>query len=131
MESTTAAMSNLRVICPECGEESLTSGADHKGRCVVCLTSELVAPLKAEYLRLWAKRSRYQAAGVNLRPVESQLATVARRLGDKVHARIANPEHAIAILNAHLEEARNIVERGAAKPRILLPRPGDMVMSHA
>lgn len=97
---------------------------------MVCLTSGVVAPLKAEYQRLWAKRQRYMAAGVNLRPVESQLATVARRLGDKVHARIANPEQAIAIINAHLEDTRNRVEH-PTRSRILLPKPGDMVMAHA
>jgi hypothetical protein len=123
-------MSDLRVICPTCGEESLASAADHRGRCVVCVTSEDVADLKAEYKRLWAKRGRYIQRGISVRHCEAQLATVARRLGDRVHRRIANPEQAIPILNAHLEDARNQVEH-PTRSRILLPKPGDMVMAHA
>lgn len=119
----------LRVLCRRCGKETPSRAADHTGLCVICVTSDDVAPLRSEYERLWAKRRRYLAAGVNLRPVESQLATVARRLGDRVHRRIASPEQAIAILNAHLEDARNHVERGSSC--IVLPKPGYLLAADA
>jgi hypothetical protein len=124
-----APTSRLVTYCTRCGTESLTANIGKDGVCVICLTADAVEPLKAEYQRLWAKRARYMKAGVNLRPVESQLATVARRLGDRVHARIGKPEFAIQILNAHLQDARDVVERGS-ESQIIIPKPGDMLAKH-
>src|SRR5258708_2203761 len=114
---------NLITNCPQCQKPTDERGRD--GLCAFCLLDEVIQPLKTEYIRLWAKRARYSKARVNLRPVESQLAIVARRLGDKVHARISNPEQAIAMINGHLENARNIVEHPTMS-RILLPKAGDL-----
>ena len=119
--------SGLRTYCRRCRKEVPAAACDLSGLCVVCLSSDAVQDEKAEYQRLWAKRARYIQAGISVKPVEKQLAKVAERLGDKVHARIGNPQQAIAILNAHLEEARNRVERGDPHPRILIPRLGDML----
>jgi len=120
-------MSSLHVYCRRCRKEVPSTACDPSGLCVVCLTSDAVAADKAEYQRLWAKRARYLAKGIDVRPVEKQCFKVATRLGNKVHARIANSQQAIAILNAHLEEARNTVERGQARPRIVIPGVGDML----
>lgn len=118
-------MSDLRVICRRCAKESPSDACDATGLCALCLVGDLVEPLKTEYRRLWAKRLRYShRRSIGLTAVEKQLARVARRLGDQVHAHIANPQLAIATINAHLEEVRNEIERPNA--RIHLPRPGDL-----
>ena len=123
-------ISPLRLYCTECGDETLSHNADFRGVCILCITSAVIKPLLAEYRRLWAKRDRYSKTSASLRPVESQLATVARRIGDKVHARISRPDVAIALLNAKLEEARVAAERPRTNSRILIPRTGDMLASH-
>src|SRR5579859_5022468 len=118
-------MAELHVICRRCGKESPSTAADRTGLCVICIVADAVAPLKAEYRRLWAKRLRYlKRGGIALGHVEKQLTRVARRLGDQVHGRISNPELAIATINAHLEQVREEVERPNA--RIHLPKSGDM-----
>jgi hypothetical protein len=118
-------MSKLRLYCRRCQKEVPSAAADPSGLCVICITSDDVATDKVEYQRQWAKRARYLAKGVNVAPVQKQCAKLATRLGNKVHARISNPKLAISIINAHLEEARNVVERGQPHPRIMLPKPGD------
>jgi|SRR5579859_588209 len=119
-------MPELRVICRRCGGETPSSAADRTGLCVICMVADVVAPLKAEYKRLWAKRLRYlKRGGIALGNVEKQLSRVARRLGDQVHAHIPNPQLAIATINAHLEQVRTEVEHPAGS-RIHLPKPGDM-----
>ncbi|HEV2036903.1 MAG TPA: hypothetical protein VGU71_22355 [Candidatus Dormibacteraeota bacterium] len=115
---------SIQLICRRCAKET-PAQACVNGLCIICVTSDAVGPFKAEYGRLWKKRSRYLAKGVDCKPVEKQLTSVARRLGDQVHRRIANPSTAIAILNAHLEEARTQAERGTT--RILVPKPGSML----
>lgn len=120
-------MSKLLTYCRRCRNEVPVQACDLSGLCVVCLTSDAVAVDKADYQRLWKKFRGYERKGVDCTHVKEQLARVAKRLGDKVHARIGNPQQAIAILNAHLEEARNTVERGQARPRIVIPRLGDML----
>lgn len=116
---------SIQLVCRRCAKETPAQACDKTGLCVVCITSDAVQPFKAEYMRLWKKRARYLAKGVDCRPVEKQCATVARRLGDQVHARISNPGTAIAILNAHLEEARTQAEHGTT--RILVPKAGSML----
>lgn len=122
-------MAQLHIYCRRCRTEVPSNAADPTGLCVICLTSDAVASDKAEYQRVWARYMRYKANPRirSLVKLEKQLTGIARRLGDKVHARIPSPQHAIAIINAHLEEARNTVERGAARPRIILPTTGDML----
>ena len=119
-------MSGLCIFCRTCGKETPSNAADSTGLCVICIVADVVLPLKAEYKRLWAKRHRYlQHRSIPLGHIEKQLARVARRLGDQVHARISNPQLAIATINAHLEQARNEVEYPSVS-RIHLPKPGDM-----
>jgi hypothetical protein len=120
-------MSKLLTYCRRCRHEVPVQACDLSGLCVICLTSDAVAVDKADYQRLWKKFRGCERKGVDCTNVKEQLARVARRLGDKVHARIGNPQQAIAILNAHLEDARNVVERGSARPRIVLPTAGAML----
>ena len=122
--SAAVAVNSLVTYCSQCHKETAERGRD--GLCGFCLLDEVIEPYKAEYMRLWAKRQRYLKAGVNTHKVESQLAIVARRLGDKVHARISNPSLAIEIINGHLESIRTVVEHPAMS-RLLLPKPGDLL----
>jgi hypothetical protein len=116
-------MATLQLLCRRCGREVPSNAADHSALCVICIVADAIASLKADYERNWAKRARYLRAGVSTIPVERQLTKLARKLGDQVHARIVNPQLAIPIINAHLQEARDNVERPSK--RIHLPRPGD------
>lgn len=119
-------MSQLRLLCRRCGKE-VPSNAAKDGVCVVCITSEVVAPIKAEYQRVWVRYERYKRNPRirNLATVEKQLARLAKRLGDQVHARIGNPSIAIPIINAHLEQARDQA-RHPMRSRIMLAKPGDL-----
>lgn len=118
----------IRVICRRCAKET-PSQATRDGVCVICITAEVVAPIKAEYERVWVRYERYKSnprirAG-QIQNVEKQLARLARRLGDQVHTRIGNPELAISIINAHLEQARQKAVHPTLS-RIVLPKTGDL-----
>jgi hypothetical protein len=112
-------MSDLLTLCSRCGKDGKASLSDKQGLCSFCQLDDEIKPLLNDYARLWGKHKRYAKAGVGLFNCEKQMTGVARRIGDRIHARIADSKVAVDLINLALEKARSHAERG--RSRVLRP----------